>query len=426
MKTVYSAVPLALLAAVAQCDVQHRPGKDIDQGNDFLGDTPHGDFLGGSWRGDFLGGNRHGDFLGNTAAPDKDHHHHHHPQKHGSGIRSRRYDVPIGDIVNNFHDEDNGPVNEQPHNFNAQTGPSVKTGPTKLEGFDNENIVIAPVQSLQGQAAVEKNDFDYDQKNEYEYEHEEETNVKNVNAPHNIHPPKGPSPGRPPVQPASGGAQVHHEAQRPGSVQNTHDVKAEEATSQQQFQQSPGEHAFHLAEAETKENAPQSEARPEPNPEAALPQQHATAASASWSGHVEHQAASHFHAGPSSFAHHASLASHAAMTPTPSAQHQQSSSPSRAAPSSFAHHASLASHAAVVPTSSAWRRQSASAHHEHLSSSSGFTVFKSVATHSAAATNVEHGPASEATTAFFEGSASVINAPVVTVMAIFGAVALIL
>ncbi|OKL56516.1 hypothetical protein UA08_08304 [Talaromyces atroroseus] len=135
MKSVYTAIPLALLAAVAQAELhlsgQHKQSRDVglasDGGHDFLGDS--------SEDGDFLGDTHDHDFFGNGFD---------HPKNNGpdtSDFESSWKNSAIGG----------------PHNFNQQNGgPYTDSGHNEIDdGINSDNIVITQVSNQQAEQATE-------------------------------------------------------------------------------------------------------------------------------------------------------------------------------------------------------------------------------------------------------------------------------
>ncbi|EED16529.1 hypothetical protein TSTA_016090 [Talaromyces stipitatus ATCC 10500] len=142
MKTVYTAIPLALLAAVAQADSQAAGAKqsrdlasDDSEKGDFLGDAPDHNFLGSGWND---------------------------PHKHSHG----GHDVPSaggeddGDLAPGFVSSPKDSPFGGPHNFNEQAGPDTFSGfNDNKDGVNNDNIVITPINSYQAAQAQEQDDY---------------------------------------------------------------------------------------------------------------------------------------------------------------------------------------------------------------------------------------------------------------------------
>lgn len=139
MKTVYTAIPLALLAAIAQAESQAQGPTDI--GHDFMGESTD--------KGDVVGDTFDHDFLGNGFD---------HP-KQGATEPAVDNDVSAGapnSDVGFASSPVNSPASNGPHNFNQQDGPDTESGHNEVDGgINNDNIVINPVNNQQQSQGVE-------------------------------------------------------------------------------------------------------------------------------------------------------------------------------------------------------------------------------------------------------------------------------
>ncbi|KAF4945321.1 hypothetical protein F66182_18625, partial [Fusarium sp. NRRL 66182] len=147
MKTVYTAIPLALLAAVAQAESQAlgaKQSRDVASPEDHGHDNGGHDFLGdNSEKGDFLGDTHDHDFLGDCFNES----HKHVQGGHGEPSAGAEAD---GDLAPGFVSSSTNSPFGGPHNFNEQSGPDVFAGDNEIDdGINNDNIVITPFNSFQ-------------------------------------------------------------------------------------------------------------------------------------------------------------------------------------------------------------------------------------------------------------------------------------
>ncbi|CRG90161.1 hypothetical protein PISL3812_07203 [Talaromyces islandicus] len=130
MKTIYTAIPLAVLAAVGQAQEHgHGHGHDAEMHGVFGGDIEHPDIFGDTYGHDFL----------------------------GDGF-NKPHKKPDG------HGPEGGPIEETrngPRNL-KQKGPYTDSGDNEVDGVNNDNIVITPVAEVQDQDASSEQDSKQD------------------------------------------------------------------------------------------------------------------------------------------------------------------------------------------------------------------------------------------------------------------------